>query len=277
MKGTLKDLLSITLPHRAFAACVSFVAGLAQGGGLQPSIIVFGLMSIVITYSSQAVFNNIKDIESDRVNSPDRPLARGAISERSAWALLATLTALGFVFAYLASPALAAVNVLYVLLGVIYSAFAKSRWYLSYLTLTTTHYVLPFCSGYLLFGVPNMRFLWIIVFIAVSEVLAVSLKDYKDVPGDKRVGLKTLPISFSTENAAMITFVGLCLPLMLVWLPWLVLKLSIPFLALYLVAGTVRFSLGLELLGNPGPEAAGRILKVFRYIVLLQLFGWWIT
>lgn len=273
----LKDLFSITLPHRAFAACISFIAGLFQGGGIAPQIAFFGLISIIATYSSQAVFNNIRDIEGDKINASDRPLARGAISVRSAWILMGILAAAGFAFSYLAHPLIFYAGILCALLGVAYSRFTKSRWYLSYLTLTTTHYIVPFAAGYAIFGRFDLRFISIIAFIAVTEVLALSLKDYKDVKGDRKAGLRTLPISFSLGNAANITFIGLCLPLALVWIPWSVLHLSATFLALYLVAGIIRCGLGLKLLANPGPESAGSILKAFRYVILLQMAGWCIS
>ncbi len=269
-----KDILEITMPNRAVASCISFLAGTIISGFFEPLIAFFGMLMIVSTYSSQAIFNNLRDLEGDRVNAPERPLARGAISQETAWLLMGFLVILGFVFAYLASPFLILVNLAYILLGIFYSGFTKSKWYLSYSTLTTSHLVVPLLSGYLIFGHLDLKILMIVVFIYLTEIFAFSLKDYKDVEGDRKMGMSTLPIIFSPEKASRITFAGLILPLFFVWVPWYLLDLSNLFLAVYLFSGAMRFRFGESLLGNPSAPTAKNILNKFRYVLILQMIAW---
>ena len=270
----LRDLFSLTLPNRALPACASFIAGYVYSGGSDPVPAAFGVLTILTTYSAAAIYNNIRDVEGDRINAPDRPLARGAISLRSAWILLAALAALSLAMGFIVSPLFAAIDALAIILGYVYSRFSKSRWYLSYGTLVTTHHVIPFIAGYTINAAISLALATIVVFIAASDVLAISIKDYKDVRGDSSLGLKTLPVVFQLEDAAKITFIGLAMPLFLIWFPWAILKLSMAFLLLNIATGAMRVFLGIELLRDPSPGTAGGILKKFRIITLLQLIGW---
>lgn len=270
----VKEILDITMPNRAVASCISFAAGMIISGFFEPAIVVLGALMILCTYSSQAIFNNIRDMEGDKVNDPSRPLASGSIRVREAWLLMGLLVVIGFAIAYFASMFLLLINALYVFLGIIYSAFTKSKWYLSYSTLVTSHIVVPLTSGYLVFGAVDEKIIAIIAFIYLTEVLAFSIKDYKDVTGDKLMGMRTLPVVLSPQKAANFTFIGLSLPLLFVWLPWHFLGLSSVFLAIYLITGTLRYLSGSRLLRNPSPGVASQILNNFRYILILQMVGW---
>jgi len=245
-----------------------------MSGFFETETVILGMLMILCTYSSQAIFNNIRDLEGDKVNAPDRPLASGSIKVKHAWMLMGFLIVLGFVLAYLASPFLLVVNTVYITLGLLYSAFTKSKWYLSYSPLVTSHIVVPLASGYLLFGAFDEKILAIIAFIYLTEVLAFSIKDYKDVRGDRLMGMKTLPVVLNPKKAAQITFVGLSLPLMFVWVPWHFLELSSLFLIIYLISGIWRYLSGSRLLKNPSPFVASQILNNFRYMLILQMVGW---
>jgi chlorophyll synthase len=273
----LRLIMKITMPNRAAIACITFWVGMAMSGTFHLPAAFFGAMAMLTTYMSQAVYNCIRDVEGDRVNAPWQPLANGALSERFAWELMTLLIVLGFIFAWLASPWLVVVNAIFVLLGVFYSAYAKAKHLLSYATLVTTHMAIPVAAGYLLFGHLDARIAIVVAFIYLTEVLAMSIKDYKDVHGDRKMGLQTLPIVLGPRNAAKVTFAGFCMPLFLAWIPWAVLRLPLEFLALSLVAGGLRFALGWQLVRNPSPQQGGRILNKFRYLRILQIAAWCLT
>ncbi len=270
----IKDFLSLTLPNRALPACASFIAGYVYSGGADPLTAALAVLTIITTYSAAAIYNNIRDIESDRVNSPDRPLARGAFPVWGAWVLLAALAAASLAMGLAVSPLFAAIDLVAIALGWVYSRYSKSMWYLSYGTLVTTHHVIPFVAGYTMNAGLSLSLALIVAFIAASDMLAISLKDYKDVRGDSLLGLRTLPIAFQPRDAAKITFIGLCMPLLLIWLPWSLLRMSLSFLAVNLATGAARMVLGFQLINDPSPGTAGSILKKFRLIILLQLIGW---
>ncbi|MEW6722438.1 MAG: UbiA family prenyltransferase [Candidatus Micrarchaeota archaeon] len=268
------DTLRIMMPNRAFASCGAFVAGMALSGIVQADVALFGSLMILSTYSSQAVFNNIRDLDGDSVNAPSRPLVSGALSIGFAWTLMGVLIALGFLFAYLASPFLVAVNAAYIILGIAYSAVTKARWHLAALTLATTHIVTPIVSGYLVFGQPDLRIAVVALLMYATNSLVWSIKDYKDVEGDRKTGVLTLPVVLTSQTAALVTFAALALPLAGGWVAWYVLGLSTVFLAIYLASGVIRLFLGKMLLADQSPQTASKILINFRFALLLEMVGW---
>lgn len=268
------DTLRIMMPNRAFASCICFAAGMVISGFFNPAIVILGSLMILCTYCSQAIFNNLIDREGDRINAPHRPLVSGSLTAEFAWSMMFFLLALGFVFAYLASPVLILFNILYIFYGIIYSAFTKAKWYLAYFTLATSHVVTPILSGYLIFGQLDAKILIVILFMYLTEMIVWSIKDYKDVEGDAKTGIMTLPVVMNPKKASQITFLALCLPLVLVWMPWQMLGLSTTFLIIYLIAGSIRYYFGKQLMKNQSPTVAANILNNFRLVLFLQMIGW---
>ena len=270
----LRNLNEITMPERAFTAVGALVAGLVMGGLFDPATIIFGALAMIAIYCAGAVFNNIKDIEADKINDASRPLANGSLSVGFAWSLMALLVFGGMALAIVASPILAVACLAEVVMGVVYSKVTKGMGVLSYATLVTTHMAIPFTAGQLISGVLGFQTLVIVGFFFITEVLAVSIKDYKDVEGDRKTGLRTLPIMMGAENASRVTFVGLCLPLMLSWIPFVLFHLSWVFITMYVVIGIARAVIGRKLMEDQSPREAGNILKSFRLITTLEMMAW---
>jgi len=271
---TVSDVLMLTMPNRALFSCAALLAGVLLSGSANFAPIAFAFLMLMSTYCSQAVYNNILDVEGDRVDAPDRPLARGAVSIPAAWNLHFLLFLLGLVFAYLASPALVPVMLLFELLGYVYSAYTKGMGVLSYATLVAAHLCIPLLAGYMLFAQPDWRILSIVAFVFFTEVLAFSIKDYKDVEGDRRQGMRTLPVVLGPRRASYVTLFGLLLVPALFLLPWALLRLSILFLALYGIAAAAKLAFGMKLLRDPSPASAGGMLKKFRLVILIEMLAW---
>ena len=270
----MNDILQVTMPNRALTACFAFAAGAIISGSVDLQIVVLGMLMIVSTYCSAAVYNNIRDVDGDKVNSPERPLPSGRMSIRFAWTMMFVLIAMGFLFGYLASPFLTLVNLAYIFFGVLYSKYTKSVWIFSYATLVTTHIAIPLLSGYLVFEALDPKIITIIGFVYLTEVLAFSLKDYKDIEGDRKMHMDTLPIVFEKKTAVRITAAGLTMPLLISWIPWHVLALSSHFIVFYFIAGAIRFRYARRLMQDPSPASAGDILKNFRYVLLAEMVAW---
>ncbi|HSB46463.1 MAG TPA: UbiA family prenyltransferase, partial [Candidatus Bilamarchaeum sp.] len=243
-RNLASNIYDIMMPNRAFTAVFSLNAGLLMGGVFDAQSAVLGSLALISTYGCGAVYNNIKDIEADKINSSSRPLASGALSVEFASSLMMLLAVAGIALAYLVSPILAAACLLEAVLGVIYSKYTKAMGILAYATLVTTHMAVPLIAGSLIAGAFGFKAIAIAAFLYITEVLAVSIKDYKDIEGDRKTGLRTLPIIYGPKDAAKLTFLGLCLPLLLVWIPWTAFKLSGTFIGMYMVIGISRYTTG---------------------------------
>jgi len=272
--GFVKDILEITMPNRALTACLAFSSGFVLTGYLELPVLILGIMTIICTYCPMAIYNNILDIKGDKINAPDRPLPSGRISIKFAKTLMIGMIVLSFIMAYFVSTFFFLAILLWVIMGYIYSKHTKSVWFLSYFTLVTTHIIIPIISGYLIFGVFDTKLLMIVIFMYVTEVIAFSLKDYKDIDGDRKMSMNTLPIHFNKKVAVKITAAGLIFPLFLSWFPWHFFELSIYFIIIYILAGLVRSHFARKLITDSSPASAISILKNFRYVLLLEMFAW---
>ncbi len=270
----LRDILRISMPERALAAIASYNTGLMLGGGWNPFPAALGSATIVLAYCAGAVYNCIRDREADLINQADPPLGDGRLGIRFAYALMLAYAALSLFAAYLTHPVLAVADIAAIILGIVYSRYTKSILFLSYLTLVTTHLAVPLISGYVVAGAFHPVILFIAGFMLVSEIFSISIKDFKDVEGDRKMGVQTLPVVFSPEVASRITFIGMTFPLILVWFPWYFFKLSLLFLAMTILASSLKMMLGYRLMKNPKRDTAKKVLGYFRYIMIIQIVSW---
>ncbi len=234
-----------------------------------------GAASIILVYSSQAIYNNIMDVEADRINAPERPLARGTITANWAWAAYFLALLSGFLVAFYAGI-LPGIIVL-AMLGFVYSRYTKRMGVYSYATLTCSHICIPMLIGYSLFAGVDSTILLIVAFVFVTKFLAISLKDYKDVEGDSRNGMRTLPVEYGVGPASKITAAGLLSTLPLFWIPWHILHLSVFFLAAYFLSGLMRAVFARKITSGVTPAGAADILKKFRFVLIAEMLAWCIA
>ncbi len=69
------------------------------GLGTLPSVIqgVFGFLTAFLLLAGTMVYNDIQDVQADRVNSPDRPIPSGKVTIREAYGLSIVLSALALI------------------------------------------------------------------------------------------------------------------------------------------------------------------------------------
>ncbi len=209
------------MPPRKARACIrlvrvanSLMVGLAVIVGLVivlgRNVASLGVGRLTLAYmtgffisGASMVLNDIADIEIDRVNAPDRPLASGAITTREAWACHFILAFLG-----LASSAPLGLWPLIValtgwLLGVAYDLWGKRSGFPGNImvALATS---LPFPYALAVAGVVERRILvyWAMVFLTVLGREIV--KDIADIEGDREAGVRSLPIVWGAKRSAIV-------------------------------------------------------------------------
>ena len=172
-------------------------------------VIILSSLSLMFVQAFGQVLNQSMDIEIDTINKDYRPIPSGIISRKEAIAtsllfvILATFTALFVNTLFLA----------FTLIG-LFLAYAyncepirlKKRLWLSVLCLGLSRGLLPFPMMWSAIGtgiwvtVPwllgGFAFLWVF--------FAQNFKDFPDVEGDKKYGIKTLPIVYGKSGALRI-------------------------------------------------------------------------
>lgn len=203
--------LELTRPGNAVAAGVltftgAFVASKSLDAATATSTAAAVAATVFATGAGNAV-NDYFDRDVDRVNRPDRPIPRGAVTEREALGF-GTLLFLGAVGTALTLPpvavAIAAIN-----LGalVAYTEFFKGlpgvgNAVVAYLTGST--FLFGGAAVGDVFGAAVLA-----VLAGVATFTREVVKDVEDVAGDREEGLRTLPIVVGERRALWIGVVVL--------------------------------------------------------------------
>ena len=216
------DLLRLTRPLNV----VLFLAATALGGALSAGASAFegealvrlllAMASATLVGAGSNVVNDLYDVEIDRVNRPERPLASGRVGRRAAWTFWAALSAGGVLFGALVSPLHFAISALSVGFLWAYSARLKGTVLLGNVAVGAV-IGLGVLFGGLAAGPANAA-LWtgVILGAALTFVREV-VKDVEDADGDRAGGARTLPVVWGerptlTLALGLIAAFGVSLP-----------------------------------------------------------------
>ena len=209
-----------------------FGGAIAAAGGWPESAqgLLLAIGSAILLTGASNGMNQIADIDTDRLNRPERPLPSGAIGIGRAWLITALLLAAAVVLA-------AFVNLPYFLCVAItvpvtaaYSlppVRTKRIPLLANATIATPRGLLLVLAGWATGGGILRQEAWILGALAWLYVFGASTtKDFADMEGDRATGCTTLPILWGPGAAARFVAPFLVVPFLLypvlaapAWLP----------------------------------------------------------
>jgi 4-hydroxybenzoate polyprenyltransferase len=193
-------------------------------GWIRAELIPVFLGAIVYGFLNGAsnAYNQVSDLEIDRINRPERPIPSGRISAKQALIFAFTGYAIGLTIAYIISFAFFVVTAICLLITTLYSTppvYLKKRFLLSTATIALCQSWLFLLAGWVILPYanpwePTIWFIGLVLFILLFG--ACGTKDFTEVEGDSRYGMKTLPILYGNEKAARITGPFFILPFFLI-------------------------------------------------------------
>ncbi len=184
-------------------------------------LIVGALLYGVLNGASNA-YNQVSDLGIDRINRPERPIPSGRISIKKALGFTFTVYAIALVIAYLISFYFFVVTAICLIITTLYSTppvYLKKRFLLSTTTIALCQSWLFLLAGWVIlpFANPWEPTIWFIGFVLFILLFgACGTKDFTEVEGDSKFGMKTLPILYGNEKAARITGPFFVLPFVLI-------------------------------------------------------------
>ncbi|MEM2144475.1 MAG: UbiA family prenyltransferase [Candidatus Jordarchaeaceae archaeon] len=154
------------------------------------------------------VINDIFDLDVDRVNKPNRPLPRGALTVRQAVEYTLALWAAGVLLAFLISVASGVLAIIFSGIGFLYAARVKVLGILGNFVVAFS-----FAFGYIygslitsmergLLRIPLMTLLFFITAFMVLQGREI-IKGMEDVEGDKRRDAKTIACVYGLKKASI--------------------------------------------------------------------------
>jgi geranylgeranylglycerol-phosphate geranylgeranyltransferase len=248
-----RGLLELTRPGNAVVAGIltgigAFVAGAGDAAGLfvdtSPTVrAAVAVLATVFAVGAGNAINDYFDREIDRVNCPERPIPRGAVSPRGAlaFAVVLFLVATGLA---LVLPALAVGIAAFNLAALVaYTELFKGL-------PGVGNVVVAYLGGstFLFGGAAVGGALGPVVVLAALAALATFarevVKDVEDIAGDREEGLSTLPIAVGKQTALWVAAGALVAGVLASPAPYLLAGFGPAYLVAVAVADVVMLAAG---------------------------------
>lgn len=253
--------------------------GIAAGGVVLGSLCTSPILSEAQTLGGAlllaliAGIGNIEndwiDLDTDRINRPDRPLPSGSVTVFQAKSFAATLFVVALCIAFLQNALLFS-GALFLLLS-FYNRFAKATPFLGNIT------VALLCASAVyypsLHSTPQPELFFACFFAFLFTLLREVVKDLEDLPGDKKNALKTTAVALGERLTyqtiillSTLSLASLSLPFFLNWFSqyfqWAALLLLLPLF----LKETLRFSRG-----KTDSSSYSRAIKRVMFIGMISI------
>jgi geranylgeranylglycerol-phosphate geranylgeranyltransferase len=195
-------LTLIRIPNCIMIGLAVLVAETIGLGSLpSPEQAVFGFLTAFLLLAGTMVFNDIQDVQVDRVNRPDRPIPSGRVTIRQAYALSIVFSTL----ALISSLVLGVLTFLTALMALVLMAYYNTRGKKTGLlgnAVVSFNVALPFFFGGV--AVNSLRPLLFIFFLLafLANTAREVAKGIADVEGDSSKGIMTIAVTQGPKRAA---------------------------------------------------------------------------
>lgn len=249
----LKIYLELIRPFTLIAPVVGFLSGAIIATGRIPDVSsLAGAMAAAMLNAASNVINQYFDLDIDKLNKPSRPLPSGRLPKEKALVFGIILYFVVLVLSWLINMQLFFIVLIAAVITFFYSApplRIKKYPFISNVFIALPRGMFLIVAGWSAFKpVFNVEPWFIGLIFALYLMGAATTKDFSDIKGDSRFGIKTLPVLYGPEKTAKIISPFLYIPFMLI--------------PLGVIAGIIRFTtLPLTLLAVWGLYTAKLIIK----------------
>lgn len=223
---TAKALLDLARPFTLLAPAVGVVAGafvaqaaLAPGLPLPWLRVALAVTSAFLVTAASNAWNQVYDVEIDRINKPRRPLPSGRLTARQALLTGHVQALCGLGLAWSVGAAFFACVAAGVFATWIYSApplRTKQSWWGALLTIAIPRGLLVPVAGWAVVAEPRTAEPWALGVVSGLFVLGAAItKDFADLRGDVAHGCRTVPALLGVHRAARIVALFLVAPFLL--------------------------------------------------------------
>ena len=271
MNFNLIALLSLIRPINSFMIGLAVIVGIAIGSPdmLFSRLSIYGFITGFSISSYSMIINDIYDIEIDKVNQPERPLAKQIISINSALLLSLILLLIGLTSSMIISYSHLIITVIFSFLSWFYNIWGKKQGIIGN-SIVASSMSIPFIFGGVITG--NISLLvWSISLIAfLSGMGREIIKTIADVEGDKIKGVKSVSIQFGSRNAMLIACGFIIISILISFIPVYLNLIQIYYIPLLILTDLILLYSIFVLSKNYSKSES---LKVKKYILYAMLFG----
>ena len=246
----IKGLIELLRPELPFAAGICVIIGeIIALGGLPPfSYLFLGFIWGFFLSGSAMILNDVFDIEVDRVNVPNRPIASGLISPTTAIVFAVVISLMGLVASFFIDRLATLLYVIFWVIGFSYNWKLKERGFFGNLFVSSS-VAITIILGSIVVGEPwntaVVIFSTMVFLFSLGEEIAA---DAMDVEGDKKRKVKSIPILIGRKNALYISFSLFVGEIVLSFLPVILGLFGTSYLIIISLTDILILFLGIELI-----------------------------
>ena len=240
-------------------------------------LIVGALLYSALNGASNS-YNQVYDLEIDRINRPKRPLPSKKLSTKEALGFTFFVYSLGLIIAFFISFLFFVVTATCLIITTLYSTppiYLKKRFLMSNITIAFCQSWLFLLAGWVIYPFtnplePSFWFIGMILFIFL--IGACGTKDFTEIKGDGKYHMKTLPVLYGYGRALEITGPFFVFPLLLIPIGVLlgILSFTAIYLSIFIIYG-IYVNLNLGNLVKPRKKGENSRAWLHYYIMLMSL------
>ena len=268
---TFKGLFRLIRFELPFSAGICVVMGqmLALGKFASLFVTLSGFISVFAVSASILVLNDYFDVETDKINAPDRPIPSNQVTKTQALVFSIILLLSGLVLSYLINFNTFLCAILLLVIGFLYNRKFKKNGLVGNLMVSFS-VGMTFIYGGISVGLPfNKAVIFFGIIAALVDLGEEIAADAMDIKGDLLIDSQSLAIKFGRESALKISGSIFLIVILLSLLPFILKWFSLVYLIPIII---MDFSIGysaLKLINSKDQE--GR--KYIRSIYLGATFG----
>ncbi|MCX8188389.1 MAG: UbiA family prenyltransferase [Nitrososphaeria archaeon] len=274
-KSSLKHYITIVRPKNSIMIGLAVIIGIILTDPRQILSIktIYGFLTGFFISSYSMVVNDIYDVEVDIINRMDRPLAKGYITVKNAWAYSIILLFTGLIFAYFTSILGLLIAILFAFISWLYNFDLKKHGIIGNITVAVST-IIPYIYGNVILAynglqdfIVNPTLLSpIVCWFSTVSFFAVTgrevIKTISDIEGDKIRGVQSVAIKFGAEKAAKIGSVFFILAIVCTLGPYIFKHMGEIYLLSVMVPDIIFIYLVNSILKNNSRENALRVKRI---------------
>ncbi len=217
----IKALLQLIRPELPISAGICVVVGQTIALGRIPEIddLLLGFGLGLFLSSSAMIFNDLFDLEVDRINTPHKPIPSGKVTTTEAIVFGGITALIALLIAGLIAPMVLLLSLVLWILGFLYNWKLKASGLMGNL-IVATNVAMTFILGGISVGESINPLVWIFGAIAFIFDLAEEIAgDAMDMEGDKKRGSRSLAIMHGKQVALRISGILFVVMILLSLLP----------------------------------------------------------
>jgi len=231
--------------------------------------LVLAAFAASVVLASGNIINDIKDVEVDRINRPERPLPSGKISRINAYALYLILVLISILISFLLNEMAALIVLLSIVLLFVYSNYLKQIPLLGNITISLLT-GLVFIYGGVVVGNPSAAIIPAVFAFLINFIREV-IKDMQDVEGDKKANVVTYPIKYGFQKSKILILFLTILLILFTAYPFISKLYKIEYFIIVMVIVNPILIYCLKILFEE--NSANNLKKISNLLKLSMIFG----